>query len=348
MKEIRVLNDTNIKSVLDLKTTIRIVENVFKMKAQEKARLFPVVSEDIVKGQSEMDIKSGVLSDSNVFGLKLISWFGTNKDYDLPTTTGLAMIFDLDHGCPRALLNAEYLTAMRTGASGAIGVKYLARRNSKSMLVIGTGNQAIFQIAATLAEVDSIERVYVFNPRDYDKAKNFRNTIKEKLSNILYDTSKPDNKEWIRRIEEVEFFPLANIEYCMKYIDVIVTTTPSQKALIFNKDIARGTHINCIGADVSGKQEIDENIFSRASVFTDDIEQAVLVGECEKAFKQCLLKKDSIREIGHLILKGTSGRTTGDDITVFDSTGIALQDIAVSKYLLDEAMKTNQGVKIAI
>lgn len=348
MSDIRVLNDDDVRSILDLKNTIVIVENVFKMKANKKAKLFPIVSEEIVKGQSEMDIKSGMLIGSQVFGLKLVSWFGNNKIHNLPTTIGLAMLFDLKYGLPKALINARYLTSMRTGVAGAIGVKYLAKKDSKSLLMVGTGNQAIFQIAATLSEIESINKVYIYNPLRYERAINFQKLIKNELSKIVRDIDDPDNIEWNRRIDEVEFVALSEIENSLNDIDVIITATPSHKALILDKTVNSGVHFSCMGADVAGKQEIDESIFKRAIIYTDDINQAISVGETQKAFEAGIIAKTDIQEIGNLILEGRSGRTSDNNITIFDSTGIALQDLAVSKYLLEKAEELNIGTIIDI
>lgn len=123
MIPIRILSDKDIKSILDIQNTIACVEKAYVMKSNHQAKLFPLISEDIIQGRAEMDIKSGILHGDNVFGLKLVSWFGDNEKLGLPSLTGLTMLFDLKNGFPRALLNARYLTGMRTGCklSGKTG-----------------------------------------------------------------------------------------------------------------------------------------------------------------------------------------------------------------------------------
>lgn len=158
---IRVLGDDDIRRILDIKNTVACVEQAYASKANNRGRIFSMISEEIFQGRSEMDIKSSMLNEEDVFGLKLVSWFGDNVKLGLPTVTGLTMLFDLNNGFPKAIINAGYLTGMRTGAAGAVGVKYLAKNDSRTLLVVGTGVQAIFQIAATLSEVQTINKVYI-------------------------------------------------------------------------------------------------------------------------------------------------------------------------------------------
>lgn len=173
MSKLRVINDEDVRKILDIKNTIKLVEEAFVMKADGSAKILPIITEEIEKGCSEFDIKSGIMPGSEVFGVKLVSWYAHNKAIGLPAINGLMMVYDYNNGIPIGLVNAQYLTAMRTGAAGAIGVKYLANENSSTLLMIGTGNQAIFQIAFTLHIKNTIKKVYVFNPRSYEKAQLF-------------------------------------------------------------------------------------------------------------------------------------------------------------------------------
>lgn len=343
MSKIRVLNDNDIKKILDLKSVVRITEDVYKMKELKNTKLFPIISEEIKEGESEFDIKSGILFNKEVFGLKLVSWFSNNKKDNIPSINGMSMIFDLKNGLPIGLLNAQYLTAMRTGAAGAIGSKYLSKKYSKSLLIVGTGNQAVFQIAANLSEIETIEKVYVYNPLSYQRAVDFVESIKNKLSKIIKDISDKESIKWKSRISKVEFITLNKLDGNLSQIDIIITVTPSYKALIDETSINSGVHFSCIGSDVSGKQELDEKIFKNATIYVDDINQSINFGETQKAYELNLIDKSDINEIGELILKNKNGRKFEEDITIFDTTGIALQDIVVSKYLIDKAEELNIG-----
>ena len=348
MIPIRILSDKDIKSILDIQNTLACVEKAYVMKSNHQAKLFPLISEDIIQGRAEMDIKSGILHEDNVFGLKLVSWFGDNEKLGLPSLTGLTMLFDLKNGFPRALLNARYLTGMRTGAAGAVGVNYLAKQDSKVLLVVGTGVQAIFQIAATLSKVTTIDKVYLFNALSYEDALKFQGSINAELSKISNDINDLGNSDWIKRIESVEFTPVNHLAKALEEADAVITVTPSRKALILKEWVKPGTHFSCIGADMLGKQEIDEKIFDKAIVYTDDIPQATTVGETQHPIKNGIININNLNEIGHLIQGKSKGRVTDKDITIFDSTGIALQDLVVSKYLVSKADEMNLGTIVEI
>jgi len=343
MNSIRIISDDDVKRILDLKNTILCVENAYRQKANNLATLLPLVSADLVEGKADMDIKSGIYQAENLFGLKLVAWFGENEAQGLPALTGMTMVFDLKNGFPRALINSRYLTAMRTGAAGAVGIKYLAKQNAEVLVVVGTGSQAVFQIAATLATVPTIRKVYLYNPRNEDKARLLQESIRTKLGEIRNDSYDLDNGNWIQRIEMVEFCAVNNIESALSETDAVITITPSDQALIRKEWVKPGTHFSCIGADLPGEQELDESLFKTARVFVDDVAQASKVGEIQTAVRLGMLQKESIIEIGNVINESEKGRLSNKDITVFDSTGIALQDLAVSDYLLKIAEEENIG-----
>lgn len=130
--------------------------------------------------------------------------------------------------------------------------------------------------------------------------------------------------------------------------DAVITITPSRKPLIFKEWIKPGIHFSCVGADMTGKQEIDEKIFEVASVYVDDITQASIVGETQSAIRAGILGKNNLTEIGQFMLGNAKGRTSDKEITIFDSTGIALQDLAVSKYIVSKAEEMNVGTIVQI
>lgn len=348
MRSMRVLNDEVIKSILDIKSTVECVEKAYVLKAKHQARLFSMISEEIIEGKAEMDIKSGMLDGDNVFGMKLVSWFGDNAKQGLPAITGLTMIFDLVHGFPKGVLNASYMTGMRTGAAGAIGIKYLARPDPSVLSVVGTGRMAIFQVAATLSVIPGIKKVHIYDPINYENAQKFQGAIKSELGKIINDLNDQDNQLWLSRIDEVLFVATDDPEWMLKESDVVITITPSRKPLLKKEWIKAGTHLSCIGADVAGKQEIDENIFKGAVVCVDDRQQAVTVGETQSAFRAEIIETDDLIEIGNLIIGECEGRQSDQDITIFDSTGISLQDLAVSNALVLKAEEMDKGELVKI
>ncbi|KAF5065628.1 Delta(1)-pyrroline-2-carboxylate reductase [anaerobic digester metagenome] len=346
MQSIRILTDNEVSEILDMKNTIMCVENAYRNKADNRATVLPLVSADLIEGKADMDIKSGIYQAENLFGLKLVAWFGENEKRGFPVLTGMTMVFDLNNGSPRALMNARHMTAMRTGAAGAVGIRFLAKKNPEVLLVVGTGHQAVFQIAATLSAVPTIRKVYLYNPRNREKAQLLQKSIHSKLSGINNDNNDLNNERWLQRIKMVEFFAEDNLEEALSKADAVVTVTPSCQALIKEEWVKQGTHISCIGADLPGKQELDEKLFQRAKVFVDDIGQASKVGEIQTAFRVGLLQEEAITEIGAVINQNEKGRLSNQDITIFDSTGIALQDLSVADYILKIAEKKNIGTVV--
>ncbi len=345
---IRVLSDSNLQSLLDLQQVIACVEAAYVEKSRKQARLFGMVTEEIHKGRAEMDIKSGVIQSERVFGLKLVSWFSENAQKGLPNITGMMMLFDLATGLPKAMLNANYLTAMRTGAAGALGIKHLANKESTVLLLIGTGGQAVFQIAATLSAVPRIDRVLILDPLDYCHAVEFQQKIKCELRKIPNDFQDLGNSKWFQRIESTVFEAVDSAKVALKDAQVVITVTPSRKPLIYRSWVLPGTHFSCVGADMEGKQEIESRIFSTARVFVDDVTQATACGETQHAFREGLVTQDHLIEMGDLILNGALGRQSAEDITIFDTTGIALQDLMVASHAVNKAEMVNIGTLVEL
>lgn len=335
MFNVKVLNQETLEKVLEMPAVIEAIEKVYTLKAEAKADVFPMVFHEFEPGVADMDIKSGYLDGADIFGLKLVSWYGENKDKGLPLLIGTTMIFDMSTGAPTAILNADYITGMRTGAAGAIGAKYLAKKDSKVMLMVGTGHIAQFEIAATLMAVPSIETVWIHDPMDANKSKEYAASIADKLKKN-FDLEKA-----------VEFKAVEDFETVVGSSDVIITATPSREAMIKKEWVKPGTHFSCVGSDMSGKQEIDEKLFEVAEVYVDDLNQSVNVGEAEKAIKTGIIKpEDILGEIGEVILGRKVARKSEDAITIFDSTGIALQDLMTAKVALDLAEERGLGVTI--
>jgi ornithine cyclodeaminase/alanine dehydrogenase len=347
MSKIIILNEETIKELLDIKNVIKVVEQAYILKNSDQANLFPIITHIFEPGKADMDIKSGHLKgDANIFGLKLVSWFSENNKKGLPELVGTIMVFDGKTGMPLGILSGEHLTCMRTGSAGAIGSKYLARKDSENLLMVGAGHQAFFQIAATLTVLDQIKKVTVYDPINYKFAVDFCNKAKLRLKNEILSKYK-DDKIYFEKLAkkfDINFVATDDIEKPTGEADIIITATPSRKPLIKREWIKKGTHFTCIGADMEGKQEIDENIFSMARVLVDDINQAANVGETEMPIKKNIITKESIiGEIGEVILGKVPGRVSKDDITIFDSTGIAYQDLLTATYIIKIAKEKGLG-----
>lgn len=340
----RVINQETTEDVLDMASVIEVVEQAYQMKSNQQATLFPLIFHEFVEGRADMDIKSGHLPEADVFGLKLVSWFGDNAEKGLPQLVGTVMVLDSQTGVPLGILSGEHITCMRTGAAGGIGAKYLARPESENLLIVGTGHQAPFQIMATLMAMEHIKRVFICHPKSAEKAQSFISQIKDKLLKKFVSKYTGDEYERYASRCDVEFIAVEDIEDAVKQADIIITATPSREPMIQKDWVKPGTHITCIGADMEGKQEIDEHLFAAGRVFVDDVGQAVRVGETEVPIKKGVITEaDIVGEIGNVILGRVAGRNTAEEITIFDSTGIAIQDLLTATHILKIADKSGAG-----
>ncbi|MCT4634531.1 MAG: ornithine cyclodeaminase family protein [Firmicutes bacterium] len=348
MFKVRVLNHEIIEEILDMKQVIGAVEKVYTSKAEKKAELFPMVFHEFERGVADMDIKSGHLADADIFGLKLVSWYGENTKKDLPMLIGTTMVFDSITGKPIGILNAGHVTGMRTGAAAAIGAKVLARKESENLLMVGTGHISSFAIAATLIAMDNIKKVRIYDPMNIEEAKKLLASIGEELEKEFLSKYQGSSMyDEIKAKFDVEFELVEDIEKATSLSDIILTATPAREPMIMKDWVKPGTHISCIGADMDGKQEIDENIFAISRVYVDDLAQAISVGETEIPIKSgAITRDDIIAEIGDVMIGKASGRTSDDEITVYDTTGIALQDLMTSKLVLDIAEEKDMGTVV--
>ena len=183
MFDIKVLSKEDTEKLLKMNDVINVVENVYKSKSEDKTCVFPLIFHEFEPGVADMDIKSGWMKENNIFGLKLVSWFGENIKKNLPALIGTIMVMDATTGVPIGILDGAHITGMRTGAAGALGAKYLARPDSKSLLIVGAGHVSTFQIAATLLLFPKIETVMIYDPINFDTANKKANTIIDTLNN---------------------------------------------------------------------------------------------------------------------------------------------------------------------
>lgn len=338
--QMRILSRANVEQVLTLSSVMDTVEQVYRLKAENKTEVWPTVFHDFKTGQQDMDIKSGYLRGMETHGLKVINWTAANEARGLPALVGLIMVFDTETGVPLGVLDGSYITGVRTGCAGAIGAKYLARRDSRSLFVLGAGSQAFFQTAAFLRAFPQLKRVYVANPHHDEKAAAFVSTIHERLrAGFDIDAS------------GVEFVAAAAdaMGGAVGSSDMIVTTTPSRSPIVKREWIKSGTHLSCIGADMNGKQEIESTIFQNAVVVCDDHAHCMEVGEIELPLREGILAASDIRgEIGEIILGRAKGRETNEQVTIYDACGTALLDIACAKAALELAEQNNIGQIVEI
>ena len=333
MSELKVLSEKDIKELINFDIVVKAVESAYKQKSNLNADVWPLVFYEYEHNVFDLDIRSGNLKESNVYGLKLISYNENNPQNGLPKVNATALICDDKTGGPLAILNAEPITSYRTGIGAAIGAKYLAKKDSKNMLVVGCGNIAKYSVAACLHLIPTIENIYVYNAR--------RNIDFEELSRFEAEVNSLLN----RKAKPVNYYSVQDIKSVTQNSDIIITATPAENAMIDSAWVKKGTHFSCMGAGMSGKQEIDEKIFADARIFADDEKQCLECGEAQTAFNKGIINKFD-GEIGDVLLGKVAGRLSDDDITIFDSTGLFIQDLATSIELINESNAKNIGTTI--
>lgn len=331
-----ILTREDVKRVADMKETIDAVRNVYKLKSDGKAVIWPLVNYEFVDEHGAMDIRSGYIKGEQLHGLKMLNNFPGNREKGLPPFNGIMMVYDSNTGIPIGIMDASYVTCMRTGAAGALGVDLLARKDAKTLMILGAGKQAPFQIAATLILRPEIEKVYVVDPLSFEAAQQFVANIAEQL--------KTDFK-----FEEVnaEFVASDSIEEAVRNSDAIITITPSRKPLIMKEWLKPGAHLSCLGSDMETKQEIESDISGSARIFTDDKAQCMRVGEIEIPLQQGVIKESDIAgEIGDVIAGTIKGRESEDQITLFDATGLYILDLVTAKAVIGKAKEANIGFEM--
>lgn len=333
----RVMNRNDIMQVIEMAPTVQAVENVYTMKSRGEAVAWPTVFHIFEEGQRDMDIRSGYLPGEHIFGHKTIGFFAGNAEKGMPTLMATINVFDEFTGAPVGILEGAYITGVRTGAAGAIGAKYLARKDSETLFILGAGNQAAYQIAATIVCFPDLKKVYVADLLCPENAEKFVAGIRARLLDELgVDAS------------GVSFEATNEPEITVPLSDIVITVTPAREPVIRKEWVRPGMHFSTVGSDMEGKEELDPEIFAGAKVFVDDMEHCVEAGEVEIPVKKGIVSEADINEIGDLILGNCEGRTSDEDITIYDPAGMALLDIAAAKVALDLAEEKNLGTTVEL
>ena len=338
MSVIKVLSAEDVEQLFTIPMAIEAVERAYLEKHSGQGGAWPMVFHEFDPGHADLDIKSGHLGGAGVYGLKVVSWFGDNPGKGLPALFGTSLVFDLATGAPKALVNAGPITHYRTGAAAAIGAKYLARQDAKELLMVGCGALAPYLIAATLFVRPDIEQVTLVNPHHAASAAERKPAIAQKVEQLLARSGSTLS---------ADICAGEGLEAAVRSHRIIITATPAYQPMIEAAWVQPGTHFSCIGSDMQGKQEISSELFRSARVFGDDEGQCLSVGECEIPHKEGILS-GLHGEIGGVMAGAVPGRTAPEDITIFDSTGIALQDLASAADVLEAAVREHIGSEVEL
>jgi alanine dehydrogenase len=324
------LTEGDVKRLLTMEESIGEVEAAFRMRGLGRTQMPPKQYLFFDKYNGDLRTMPSYLEDTDTVAVKVVNSHPENPlKHGLPAVMATILLVDPQTGVPKAIMGGNWITALRTGAAGAIAAKYLANPNSKFVGMVGAGQQARTQLAGLQSVFESVQEVRVWDVN----AKASEQFAEE--ANAQYD---PLNVVRCESVEET-----------VKEADIVVTATPSRKPLIMKEWIRQGTHLNCIGADAPGKQELDPAILKAAKIVVDDWDQASHGGEINVAISKGLLKREDVwSDICQVVSHLKAGRTSPTEVTVFSSTGLAIQDAALASAAYSKALERNVGQFVEI
>jgi alanine dehydrogenase len=319
------LTRSDVASLLSLDECIAAVETAFRLRGEGKAPPPGILGFPAERGG--FHIKAAGLSLSRVwFATKINGNFFQNRErFGMPAIQGVVLLCDGENGYPLALLDSIEITIRRTGAATAVAAKYLAREDARVVTICGCGNQGRIQLEA-LSRVRNLETAYVFDV-DPASAAEFAAEMSSRLG-IRVETAREPGPA-VRRS------------------DIVVTCTPSRKPFLGPADVSPGTFLAAVGADSPDKQELDPRILASAKVVADSLDQCAEIGELHHALASGAMKKSDVyAEISDLAAGRKPGRSTSDEVTLFDSTGTALQDVAAAAVVYEKAVQAGKGLPL--
>lgn len=304
-----ILTGKQVQKLLDMKDVLGAVENAFRHKGLGKVQMPPKVYLFYEKFDGDLRTMPSYVEDMDVSAVKIVNVHPQNqKNFGMRTVMAVLVLVNPHTGAPLAFMDATHITDMRTGGAGAVASKLLARPNPKVLGIIGAGNQARTQMLGHITQ--------------------FRRKYKEQLGKVKVVQSAKD---------------------CVVDSDIVVTVTSARSPVVLDEWVRPGTHFNCMGADAPGKQEMDPKILKRARLVIDDWEQASHSGEINVPLsKGELTKEDVDAEIGHIAAGLKPGRENDEQVTVFCSTGLAVQDCLTAKIAYDAAVQQKIGRSMQI
>lgn len=317
-----IVPEKEIAALMGPEDAFTAVEQVFAAMAREDAYNFSVIREALGEGR-QYGFKSGLDRAGAVLGVKAGGYFPGNATRNIPNHQSSVYLFDPESGRPTAMVGGNLLTALRTAAAQAISIDRLARKDAKVLGMVGAGHQAAFQLRAA-ARMRDFDRVIAWN---------YHPDMLPKLGEVAAELGLPFEAVGLDRMVEA---------------DVIVTITSSPAASLMSAHVSEGTHLACMGTDTVGKQEVEPALLARSSVFTDEVAQSVTLGEAQHAIANGMIKESDITPIGEVINGTSHGRKSEDEITLFDGTGVGLQDLAVASAVVELAKTAGIGIDVEV
>jgi len=315
------------QSLLSLDDILAAVGDAFRAFDAGRAHAFPVIAAAGSDPTTGIAIKSGRDDTKSVFGVKIGSYAPGNARRGLAAHASTVLLFDGETGALTAMVAATGLNGPRTGAADALAVDRLARPDAKILALFGAGHQAIWE-ARMIAHVRKLSEILVWTRSD------------QRFALFAEELSRHIDAPILR----------AEPETAARKADIIATVTPSREVLIQAEWVKPGTHISAMGADMQDKQELDPALVAGSRVFVDSVDQALRIGECQHAHRAGRLPRERIlgATLGALLTGRCAGRVADEEITLFDSSGLAIQDIAVAHCAAMRARERGLGIEVAL
>jgi ornithine cyclodeaminase len=315
--QLLLLDKHQVDALLSPDDVLQAVREAFVLHSEREGRVFPVVREPLRTG-GVFGIKSGDVQAQGLLGFKAAGFWPANRQRGGEPHQATILLIDPATGRPLCVIDGNTVTTVRTGAAGGLGLQQLARPDSTRLCVFGTGVQARIQLDFALRLVPSLREVL------YISTNGQRNAAFE-----AHFTGRCD------------IAPASDRNTAVAQSDIVITATPGGGALFDLEAVRPGTHLNCVGADTRGKRELPQGLLPRVRLFVDDRTQAQQIGETQwSPDTPCV-------ELGDLLSGKTAVERAADDITVFDMTGLALQDLTVARLLHARAAEAGMGTRIA-
>lgn len=310
------LSRSEVLPLLDMREVIAAVEEVFRVWGRGEAKMPSKSYLMLEKG----DFRAMPAYIPGAAGMKWVNVHPQNPSLGLPTVMAVLIYSDPETGYPLAVMDAAEITAYRTGAAAAVASRYLANKNARTLGLVGAGRQAYTQIMAHAA-VFELELIKVYD--------------------ILVSN--------VTRL--INAFPLYRIQACSLEetvaSDIVCTVTPAREPVVKKSMVRPGTHINAVGADAPGKEELEADILTQVMIVVDDMKQATASGEVNVPLSQGLLEaKDIYGTLGEVICGQKYGRHNDAEITLFDSTGVAIEDMACAHIIYQKAKQKENLLRL--
>jgi alanine dehydrogenase len=319
------LSRKEIEEILPPKEVIKAVEDSYKEFGLNTAIVPPRIRVDMERYNANMLVMPAYLTGMDALGTKLVTTHLGNSKFNLPTVIGTIILNDPKTGVPMAILDGTYITAMRTGAAGAVAAKYLSREDSSTATIIGTGVQGRSQLIA-LCEVRQIKKVFAFDV-DGKRCEQYVGEMKKRIG--------------------AEVVEADNLQEAVRQSDIVVTATPSSDPIIKGDWVMEGCHVTGIGSHSPDARELDENVVTKASKIVLDTWDAKKVGDIAYPISKGLLKEEDIySDIGTIVAGKKPGRTSPKEITVFKSVGTAVADVSTALRVYQLAQKRRVGKSV--